>query len=888
MSGKVFLSRFTPSRTDPEILERIFVQREALAKDAEERLRESSESGNMHHLLFIGPRGSGKTHLVSLIFHRLVGREELNGRLRVAWLAEDETTTSFLKLLLRIHRALAQRYPDEFSPLPPPRLQQLDETGRAKLVTEHLLESLRGRALLVVVENLDELFKGLGDDGEKQWRAFLQEKPCSATLATSQQLFDGVSRRESPFFGFFQIEYLRPLAFEQAVLLLRKIADLKGDTDLAAFLQTRQGQSRVRALHHLSGGNHRIYIILSDFITRESLDELVGPFEKLIDELTPYYQARLSWLSPQQREIVEFLCKCGNAVSVKEIANSLLISHQTATGQLKDLKEKGYVQGHTLGREARYELAEPLMRLSVEVKENQRQPIRLIIDFLRIWHNRQELELRLRFVPREFEIERKYVAHALQGFDESWTNGMHDEPAHEQQSGEGPTAVEPFERNAENREQVSHWIDLGLAHRAGGRNEAALEAFDRALAIKPDDAHVLFQRGVVLAASGRYEEAVESYDRAIAGRPDVSAGWVYRGEVFNRLGRREAALESFEGAVAVQPGDAVAWVQRGMVLRELGRHEDALESYDRTVAIEPNAAWGWSGRGEVLRELGRYEAALESYDRALAIRPEEAWVWGNRGEVLSQLGRPNEALASFEHAVAIKPDDAFALANRGVAFADLGQYGSAAESFDRAVVIGPENPSIWTKRGDLLAKLGQLEQALESYDRALSVQPDHADAAYSRVLAIIHMRRWDDGFRELGTCLRRFPPAEGRATVAAESQLTAIFTPSEDESSVRDLLRHLVDAYADAGALTYLGTALIRSVALIRSGTGGASSLSGWREAWHEVGASHNELEIPLRIFDVGISFLLSGDRRVLLDLVQEEREILVQALGLEREQDQP
>jgi Cdc6-like AAA superfamily ATPase len=77
MADKVFLSRFTPSRTDPDVLERIFVQRHELARDTEERIRESAEGGSKHHLLFIGPRGSGKTHLVSLVFHRLNNSEEL-------------------------------------------------------------------------------------------------------------------------------------------------------------------------------------------------------------------------------------------------------------------------------------------------------------------------------------------------------------------------------------------------------------------------------------------------------------------------------------------------------------------------------------------------------------------------------------------------------------------------------------------------------------------------------------------------------------------------------------------------------------------------------------------------------------------------------------------
>ena len=263
------------------------------------------------------------------------------------------------------------------------------------------MEKLAGRTLLVIVENLDGLFKGLGEEGQQEWRAFLQENPVTATLATSQQLFDGVSRRDSPFYGHFQIEYLKPLSLEEAIQLLRKIADLKGDSDLSAFLQTVTGRNRVRAMHHLSGGNHRIYIVLSDFINTESLDELIGPFEKMIDELTPYYQARLGWLSPQQREIVEYLCGCSQPVPVKDIARTLFISHQTTAGQLKELREKGYVTGHVWGRESRYELSEPLMRLCVEVKENRRQPMRLIVDFLRIWYSRQQLQERLRSLTAE-------------------------------------------------------------------------------------------------------------------------------------------------------------------------------------------------------------------------------------------------------------------------------------------------------------------------------------------------------------------------------------------------------------------------------------------------------------------------------------------------------
>lgn len=113
MAERTTISRFTPSRTAPEILEDILVQRHALLLDVIERIEESVTTDNKHHLLFIGARGCGKTHLISIIDHRLQNREELQDQLRIAWLNEDETSTSLLDLLLRIYRALASRYAQE-------------------------------------------------------------------------------------------------------------------------------------------------------------------------------------------------------------------------------------------------------------------------------------------------------------------------------------------------------------------------------------------------------------------------------------------------------------------------------------------------------------------------------------------------------------------------------------------------------------------------------------------------------------------------------------------------------------------------------------------------------------------------------------------------------
>lgn len=204
MSQRKFISRFTPSRTDPAALEQILVQRHDLLDDAVARVRESATTGNKHHLLFVGPRGSGKTNLVTLLFHRIDQQAHLHDRLRIAWLNEDETSTTFLDLLLRIYRALEKKYPAEFSLEALESLYGSDLSVAADQLGALLLSRLADRPLLVLVENLSDLFDSLGDAGQKSWRAFVQNHPVFTIVGTAQRLFDGITRRTSPFFGFFQ------------------------------------------------------------------------------------------------------------------------------------------------------------------------------------------------------------------------------------------------------------------------------------------------------------------------------------------------------------------------------------------------------------------------------------------------------------------------------------------------------------------------------------------------------------------------------------------------------------------------------------------------------------------------------------------------------------
>jgi len=216
-------------------------------------------------------------------------------------------------------------------------------------------------------------------------------------LTSSQQLFEGVSSRDAAFFGFFDIHHLKPLAVEDAMELIAKVSKFKGDQELYDFVHTSQGRYRVRALHHLAGGNQRLYMNLLAFLTMESLDSLVPALQKLADDLTPYFQERIKSLPPQQGKIVQKLCDIEGALPVKSIAEELFIGERSVAKQLGELKMKNYVLAHKRGKQTYYEIAEPLMRLSLEVKHNHGKPLKILVLLLRAWFSDIELEKKLEY-----------------------------------------------------------------------------------------------------------------------------------------------------------------------------------------------------------------------------------------------------------------------------------------------------------------------------------------------------------------------------------------------------------------------------------------------------------------------------------------------------------
>jgi Tfp pilus assembly protein PilF len=157
-----------------------------------------------------------------------------------------------------------------------------------------------------------------------------------------------------------------------------------------------------------------------------------------------------------------------------------------------------------------------------------------------------------------------------------------------------------------------------------GRLADAEQLCGAVLAVAADDFDATRLLAVVQYRGGRPFEALASYDKALAIRPDHAETLSNRGNVLKDLQRFADALASYDRALAIRPDYAEAHYNRGITLKHLKRLPEALASYDRAVAIRPGYAEAFNNRGNVLNEARRFDEAFASYRTAQELAPDYA------------------------------------------------------------------------------------------------------------------------------------------------------------------------------------------------------------------------------------------------------------------------
>ena len=122
----------------------------------------------------------------------------------------------------------------------------------------------------------------------------------------------------------------------------------------------------------------------------------------------------------------------------------------------------------------------------------------------------------------------------------------------------------------QNPDDVASWIQLGHVNFDRNAVPEAIEAYEKALALAPNNAEVRTDLGIMYRRANRPEDAVREFDRAIAIKPQLENPYFNKGIVLlHDLDDRDGAIRAWDALLEINP---LAMAPNGQSVDELITH----------------------------------------------------------------------------------------------------------------------------------------------------------------------------------------------------------------------------------------------------------------------------------------------------------------------------
>lgn len=217
----------------------------------------------------------------------------------------------------------------------------------------------------------------------------------------------------------------------------------------------------------------------------------------------------------------------------------------------------------------------------------------------------------------------------------------------------------------------------------GGKNEAALMAFEEAVRQDPKNFKAIFGIGVILQRLKRHEEAIAAFSGVLEIQPKVPQAHYSRAHSHRELGRFEEALTDLDIALDMNPGYIDALYARGINLKSLERDDEAADAYEVVLAKSGKYPPASHGRGTIRHRMGDYEGAIADFTAAIEGGIDGYDIRLLRGLAYYRLERLAEAEADFTAAISFRPLEGTLYMHRFLVFKKLGKNELAEEDRKR-------------------------------------------------------------------------------------------------------------------------------------------------------------------------------------------------------------
>ncbi|MDA1143296.1 MAG: tetratricopeptide repeat protein, partial [Planctomycetota bacterium] len=738
------LGLYRAGLTGPDHRRHITVGRAAVLEDALEILRKNIGRKPRHHQLFIGPRGIGKTHLLSLIEDEIADDPKLGDAYMVARFPEEShRTLSFADFLLGLCEILRDILPGEsqWAELH----QRLATEENNAIIADMLAPAIRqryrdtGQTLIVMLENLNQIFDQQIKDQRSiaALRGFFMEDNGCLLIATAPLHFGAITDSKRPFYDFFDVQILDQLSDEGSIELIRRNLEWEKRDDILEDMENLR--PRLLAIYRMTGGSPRLTLMLYELIANESVTEVKRQFELLLDRITPFYQDRMSDLPPQERAVLETIAVMRDCPKTPNaIAGRMRMKQPQVSSLLRRLTKSQYLRFEDNPKDKRsrlYVIREGFFDiwLAMNVSRGERVRLPFLLDFFAAFYPQIELRNRKRSALREL-LAREKTEEQKAAAEKREPNRKDVEESLDYLSEVG----EPEEKAAEKLRLAAFQAGKGDDARA---SEYLLEA--RMLQVDPVGRWIIERAGSHPLPDylGDMEDMIACWDARREGGVEAFAAKlreIGEGLTFKTWSLARIAFLRDHLALLPEGGERVELRLRvTALLRDLAQWKEAesegrlsLQEAEQT-GDEPLIAWAMNELALLLQTTNRLAEAEPLMRRALAIdtqsygaeHPDVAIDLNNLALLLHATNRLAEAELLMRRALAIDeqsfgaehPTVAIRLNNLAMLLEATNRLAEAEPLMRRALAI--DEQSFGAQHPNVARDLNNLAQLLKATNR---------------------------------------------------------------------------------------------------------------------------------------------------------------------------
>ena len=645
---------YNPAQLSEDELNASFIARHDTLDELLLLLKEQKAGSPCQHVLLIGPRGMGKTTLGLRFLYAISTTPELNETWQPVVFHEEsyaicDISDFWLTALHHLSRATGDtRWSERAEAL----LEDEQNPSRLAVYARAALTDFcqsTAKRLIFLVENIDTIFAQFSDEQEvHSLRASLMERSEIMLVGSANTVFGGISSHGEPFYEFFRLFILRGLTREETQRILQKYLESAGKHELVALIKREQG--RLETIRRLTGGNPRLMALTCSMLVESPIGDSFEVLERLIDEQTPYFKARIEELPAQARKVFHYLADAWKPMLTKDIAHVSKLGSSHASAQLKQLVAKGYVSESRdpQGNKVRYELADRFYNIYFLLRFSRggHERLQRLVGFMQDVFGREAMRTMYATTLKTLNDRELSATEAA-----DWLSVL----ASYVESDDEFAPREPWRRKA-----------VEVAEKLIGPSADVIDQINRV---------GWTRRGGALFFEQRFEDAAEAYRKAIEEVPTDYAAWTGLGNSLIELKRYEEALGRLQHvAERVSPTDllearynaAAALDAQAKAFVKLDRQEDAIVSFERLVKyvrcddpgpVRNQAASSFLRHGVLLSEVGRNEEAISVWDRSRAyfqvddapeVRRGATSILWMCAHTLAELGRRSEAISTWK------------------------------------------------------------------------------------------------------------------------------------------------------------------------------------------------------------------------------------------------